>query len=246
MSATPPFAATDDAYDAWARGELSHWQAGVLKPAGPLNSVARGVQVRINRLIPEKVHQVTTTVIEKMTRTILAGSDLVTADPLADLTLRARDERALKAIADYKKVAAVEGGVSGAGGFWLALADFPALIAIKLKLLFDLAAIYGHDGADFAERLYILHVFELAFSSAGHRARVFAEMAEWDARPHPQSLDAFDWRSFQQEYRDHIDLAKLAQLIPVIGAPVGAVVNWRLTEKLGETAMNAYRTRALA
>jgi hypothetical protein len=34
-------------------------------------------------------------------------------------------------------------------------------------------------------------------------------------------------------------------MIPVIGAPVGAVVNWRLTERLGETAMNAYRLRAL-
>ena len=40
-----------------------------------------------------------------------------------------------------------------------------------------------------------------------------------------------------------IDLAKLAQLIPVIGAPVGAVVNWRLTTRLATTAMNAYRLR---
>ena len=39
------------------------------------------------------------------------------------------------------------------------------------------------------------------------------------------------------------DLAKLAQLIPVIGAPVGAVVNWRLTTRLATTAMNAYRLR---
>ena len=38
----------------------------------------------------------------------------------------------------------------------------------------------------------------------------------------------FDWRNFQQEYRDYIDLAKMAQLIPVIGAPVGIVVNNRL------------------
>ena len=36
-------------------------------------------------------------------------------------------------------------------------------------------------------------------------------------------LDEFDWRKFQQEYRDYIDLAKLAQLIPVIGAPVGVI-----------------------
>jgi hypothetical protein len=39
----------------------------------------------------------------------------------------------------------------------------------------------------------------------------------------PYDVDQFDWRSFQQEYRDYIDLAKMAQLIPVIGAVVGAI-----------------------
>ena len=58
-----------------------------------------------------------------------------------------------------------------------------------------------------------------------------------------ESIDEFDWRSFQQQYRDYIDLAKLAQLVPIIGAPVGAVVNYRLIRKLGSTAINAYRMR---
>jgi len=56
-------------------------------------------------------------------------------------------------------------------------------------------------------------------------------------------MDEFDWRKFQQEYRDYIDLAKLAQLIPIIGAPVGVIVNHRLLKKLGVTAINAYRMR---
>ena len=59
----------------------------------------------------------------------------------------------------------------------------------------------------------------------------------------PERIEDFDWRKFQLEYRDYIDLAKMAQLIPVIGAPVGAVVNWRLTTRLATTAMNAYRLR---
>ena len=104
-------------------------------------------------------------------------------------------------------------------------------------------AIYGKSGKDFSERLYLLHIFQLAFSSAAHRAEVFRAMEDWDARAHPQHLDDFDWRRFQQEYRDYIDLAKLAQMIPVIGAPVGAFVNYRLLDRLGETAINAYRMR---
>jgi hypothetical protein len=37
----------------------------------------------------------------------------------------------------------------------------------------------------------------------------------------------------------------MAPLIPIIGAPVGFVVNSRLIKKLGKTAMNAYRMRIL-
>jgi hypothetical protein len=82
-----------------------------------------------------------------------------------------RDARALGVIGSYRTTAAVEGGVAGAGGIWLAMADFPALIAIKIKLLFDLAGVYGHPVSRFSERLYLLHIFQLAFSSAARRGR---------------------------------------------------------------------------
>jgi hypothetical protein len=91
--------------------------------------------------------------------------------------------------------------------------------------------------------LYLLCVFQLAFSNAAHRRDVYAKMPNWREQPKPASIDEFDWRTFQQQYRDYIDLAKLAQLVPVIGAPVGAVVNYRLLRKLGDTAINAYRMR---
>ena len=59
----------------------------------------------------------------------------------------------------------------------------------------------------------------------------------------PDDINQFDWRSFQQEYRDYIDLAKMAQLLPGIGAVVGVIANFQLINKLGETAMNSYRMR---
>ncbi len=70
-------------------------------------------------------------------------------------------------------------------------------------------------------------------------------MQHWDeqSKSLPNDINQFEWRSFQQEYRDYIDLAKLAQLIPVIGAPVGALVNYRLIRKLGYTAKMAYHMR---
>ena len=71
-------------------------------------------------------------------------------------------------------------------------------------------------------------------------------MADWDRREHPATLDGLDWRRLQQEYRDYIDLPKMAQLIPVVGAPIGAVVNYGLVDRLGEAAINAYRMRWFA
>jgi len=225
--------------------DLLAWRADLTRPAGPLNGIARATQTRINRLIPEKVHAVLTAAIAGMTRALLVGSDYATGSPLIGLTLDERRARAAKAIDGWKKAAAAEGGVTGFGGFLAAAADFPLLMSFKIKLLFEIAAIFGHDGTDLDERLYILHIFELAFSDAQHRARVLAAMDNWDARrsERPDSLEAFDWRAFQQQYRDHIDLAKLAQLLPVVGAPVGAIVNWRLVESLGQTAVMAYRMR---
>jgi hypothetical protein len=58
-----------------------------------------------------------------------------------------------------------------------------------------------------------------------------------------RGFDDFDWRTFQREYRDYIDLAKLAQLLPVVGAPIGAVVNYRLLDRLGAMAVGAHRLR---
>lgn len=244
--ATPPFGASDAAYEDWARQEVARWRAEVLKPPGPLDRAARAVQGRINRIIPERVHATLTTVIEGLTRTLLTGADLTTTSPLLGASLAERDRRALAAIEGYRATAAVEGGITGAGGFWMAMADFPALLTIKIKLLFDLCAVYGHEGDRFDERLYILALFQLAFSSPDHRAEVFHGLEDWDTRDHPVDYAHFDWRSFQREYRDYIDLAKLAQMIPVVGAPIGAVVNWRLTERLGDMAMNGYRMRWLS
>jgi len=212
-----------------------------------LNWLSKKMQVKINSIIPEKVHLAITVTLKQMIRGVLFGAEHTTAHPLSNLSIQAREEIVFKKIEAYRKTAAIEGGITGAGGLLLGLADFPILIGIKLKLLFDIASIYGFDTGDYKERIYILHIFELAFSSHQHRRKVYLEMTDWEKKSKslPANINEFDWRNFQQEYRDYIDLAKMAQLIPVIGAPVGFWVNNRLIKKLGITAMNAYRMRLI-
>jgi hypothetical protein len=235
-------------YDKEAFSELVAWQKQMVRRPSLFNKLSKRVQTKINTWIPEKIHAAITATIKQMIRGVLFGAKYTTANPLLGKTLEVREAAVQERIKAYKKTAAVEGGITGAGGLLLGLADFPILIGIKIKLLFDIASLYGYDVKDYKERLYILHIFELAFSSHSHRKEVYLKMVDWGERSKelPGDMEQFDWRSFQQEYRDYIDLAKMAQLVPVIGAPVGIVVNYRLIQKLGLTAMNAYRMRCLA
>lgn len=226
------------------RAEVAAWRARMLKRPGLWDRATRGTQERINRLIPERVQAVVTAGVEAMTKGILFGSDLVKARPVADGSLAARELQARAMIGVYRNTAGVEGGVAGAGGFVLAAADFPALMAIKVRMLGDVVGAYGWGGGSVRERLFVLHIFHLAFAGAKRRPDALAELVRWIAgEDQPGAITDYDWRKFQIEYRDHIDLAKMAQLIPVVGAPIGAVVNWRLVDRLGETAMMACRMR---
>jgi hypothetical protein len=236
-----------DRYQKEMHKELQLWQNKMIRRPSVMNKLTQRIQVKINNWIPEKIHKAITTAIKQMIRGVLFGAKYTTAKALLDKSLEVREAAVQERIKAYRNTAAIEGGITGAGGLLLGLADFPILIGIKLKLLFDIAAIYGYDVKDYKERVYTLHIFELAFSSHSHRKEIYLKMLHWDeySKTFPDDIEQFDWRKFQQEYRDYIDLAKMAQLVPIIGAPVGIIVNYRLIKKLGITAMNAYRMRVL-
>ena len=236
-----------NSYEKGALQELKRWQKKMKQRPSLLNKLSKGLQTRVNKIIPEKVHMVVTAAIEQMVRGVLAGSGLINPSPLKGADLLTRDTAAQHKIKVYRNAATVEGVITGAGGILLGLADFPIWLTVKIKMLFELAAVYGYDVKDYKERLYILHIFQLTFSSQNGRQKTYAIMDGWDdySIRLPSTMDEFDWRNFQQEYRDYIDLAKLLQLVPGIGAAVGAFVNHRLTEKLGKFAIQAYRMRVL-
>ncbi|RYG19955.1 MAG: EcsC family protein [Chitinophagaceae bacterium] len=229
--------------------ELESWKREVMKKPSIFGNLASKVQAKINSYIPNKVHNTITFTIKQMVKAVLFGSTYTTsAMPHKEMTLIHREALVKDKIDSYCKTGAAEGGITGAGGFLMSLADFPILIGIKLKLLFEIASLYGFDCKDYRERLYLLHIFQLAFSSTRGAQNVFQKMQNWDEKliVLPESADQFDWQTFQQEYRDYIDLAKLAQLLPVVGAAVGAVANYQLIKKLGRTAMMCYRIRVLS
>lgn len=227
--------------------ELSKWKRKMKKRPTFVESGIKNVQMSLNNILPEKYHDIVTSAIKNMTKVVLIGSQYTTSPPYSNLTLHEREYLVEQKIKKYKTTAMLEGAGTGAGGIVLGLADLPLLLSIKMKLLYDIASIYGFDIRDYRERVYILYIFQLAFSSKSNVNKVFDKMESFNEYYNqlPDDINAFDWRTFQQEYRDYIDLAKLMQMLPGVGAAVGAYVNNKLVKKLGETAIMAYRMRLL-
>lgn len=125
-------------------------------------------------MIPDKAHQVITDSIKNMVKATLAGSNITTKKPeRIEVNLYKQDELAKEKLAFFRKTAIIEGVGTGAGGILLGLADFPLLLSIEMKFLYEVATIYGFNPEEYDERLFLLHVFQLAFSSDKHREDTF-------------------------------------------------------------------------
>ncbi|WP_105617305.1 EcsC family protein [Vallitalea okinawensis] len=236
-----------DNYNDIALKELNRWKKKMKKKPSIASKASKGVQNKLNGILPEKYHEIVTSAIKNMIKAVLLGSKYVTKEPIIDLSLKEREVLVAEKTKVYKTTAMIEGAGTGAGGIMLGLADLPLLLSIKIKFLYDIASIYGIDVNDYKERIYILYIFQLAFSSKSNVNKVFNQIEDFNLfyNTLPNDINSFDWRTFQQEYRDYIDLAKLLQMIPGIGAVVGAYVNAKLIEKLSKTAIQAYRMRLL-
>lgn len=234
-----------EVYEKQVFDELKVWKKTIHEELSIVGSMAKSVQTGINNMIPERVHKIMTNAVKQMTKSVIFGAYLTTKKNQQKELLSTIEEKVRSKIDIYSKTAAAEGAVTGYGGILMGLADLPLWLSIKIKMLFEIASLYGYDLSDYKERIYLLHVFQLTFSSDGQRRQIYNQMKNWEKEKQklPEDIDQFDWRTFQIEYRDYLDLAKLLQLIPGFGAIVGFYINNKLTRRLGNYAMNAYRMR---
>jgi hypothetical protein len=229
-------------YETQMEEEARLWKQKLMRKPSFLERSSKKAQVKFNQFIPEKVHHTITESIKKMVQATLVGSNITTfPKKVENLTFEEREQLVLKSIDTFKKTAAIEGASTGAGGILLGLADFPLFLSIKMKFLFEVASIYGYSTKEYEERLFLLYIFQLAFSSETHKEELLDLIEQWETKKH--EVKDLDWRIFQQEYRDYIDVIKLMQILPGIGAVVGGVANYHLVQQLGECAMNSYRLR---
>jgi len=232
-------------YEEEIKRELYFWKLMLLDSPNVLQRVSKRYQIKIHNLIPKRVNELITSSVKGIVQTTIFGWDLIPKEkPKTNLSLEERDKLANELLIKYKKIAAVEGAGTGFGGFILGTVDFPALIAIKMKFLFELAHIYGYNTQIKSERVFLLYIFQLAFSEKGKRKALLDIVEDWDIYS-IMSVDEIDWEKFQKDYRDSIDFRKMLQIIPVVGAAVGIWANYSLLDELGKIGINCYRMRVL-
>jgi len=229
-------------YEKQIEKELTQWYKEIRKEANLLQRSSDQLQKQTQKMIPAKVKDTITTVMETMTETIMNGSGLLSIrEDTAGMSLAERDYLVLRSFRTYRNTATVQGAGFGMGGLLLGMADLPVLMSIKIKFMFDTAKLYGYDPEQMEERLYLLHIFQLAFSGKEHQWRIFKVLENWEQA----DSYAINWEKLQTEYRDYLDVAKLLQLLPVVGSVAGGTANFRLMNRLCDTAMNCYRMRIL-
>jgi hypothetical protein len=154
------------------------------------------------------------------------------------------EELARVAFKKHVRMARLEGGALGVGGVITAAPDIVALLWIQSRMVFYIAAAYGYDPRHPmrpAEYLALQGLYDTpaearrALDGVGkHMAQALVENALLK-----RHSDALQLRVAKYIAR-RLARRYAGRLIPLIGAPIGAIQNGSVTKQLGERALSYY------
>lgn len=157
--------------------------------------------------------------------------------------------------AKYKTIASAEGAGTGYVGLLGIPLDVVSLITLNQRAIGEFATYYGFDLSSQQERLFALNVLGLASSPNDAAKQVVMAQLVRIAKDVARKKA---WKDLEKRYVVKIiqsiahslgirlTKAKLAQMIPVTGAIVGAGFNAYYTNKVCDAAFYLYRERFLA
>ncbi len=161
---------------------------------------------------------------------------------------RTPEELAKIAFRKHVRISRIEGGALGIGGVITAAPDLVALIWIQSRMVFYIAAAYGYDPTHPmrpAEFLALEGLYDTpaqareALDGVGKRlAQAMAERAVLGRR-----TDALHLR-LAKYIAKRLARRYAGRLIPLIGAPIGALQNGGVTKQLGRRALDFYSGQA--
>ena len=265
----------DDKYIEQAKVEIERWESqgpGFLAQVG--DSILWPAQKTAEMLIPEGVQEAVGKASEVFLTGLGSAAQLIIdkgeiSKKVKTLLTQNGDE--LKAADEAAKhywnwhvgYAAAEGGATGALGLFGIVPDIPLLFTIALRLIQQVGLCYSYDIADEAEQEYVMHILRTG-STADITAKMeflvglkqieqillkvtWKKMNEALARKEISRLSILaGLRQFAKSLGIQLTKRKALQMVPMVGALVGASFNGVFVNDVGRAAHMSYRRRRIA
>lgn len=179
------------------------------------------------------------------------GMDVTEVEELRDQPLEKLDGLAKSFYSQNRIMAGLSGGGAGFGGALFIVADIPVLFTINFRLIQQVGAAYGFPlrGPEFAG--LVVGIYNVAAGNSAQAkadalrevsvaAAAFAHGSGYRGR-RAQGTAREQMGHIPRELAKNLAARKLAQMIPVAGAAVGAGVNYWFTEQTAQAATMLFR-----
>lgn len=147
-----------------------------------------------------------------------------------------------------KKVATIQGASTGIGGIFTLAIDIPALLAISLKTLQEIAIIHGYDPKEKSERVFIIKCLQFSSADIVGKKAILNELSNYyqEEKNSTEMMSQLQgWREVVYTYRDQFGWKKLFQMVPIAGLVFGAITNRSMINDLSEAATMLYQKRRI-
>jgi hypothetical protein len=155
-----------------------------------------------------------------------------------------QEDLARIAFRKHVRLARLEGGVLGVGGAITAAPDVVALIWIQSRMIFYIAAAYGYDPRHPMRPAELLALQGVYSTPAEARAALdgMGKLMAWALAEKALASRGTDrlHRRLLKYLAKRMARRYAARLIPLVGAPLGAIQNGSATKEIGKLALEYY------
>jgi len=176
------------------------------------------------------------------------NQSMVTMDEIKNIPLSTMNTISQKLTENRKKVATVQGATTGIGGIFTLAIDVPALLAISLKTLQEIAIIHGYDPNEKNERIFIIKCLQFSSADIVGKKAILKELSGYyqNGSQSGEMMSQLEgWREVVYTYRDQFGWKKLFQMVPIAGMIFGAFTNRSMINDLAEAGVMLYRKRRI-
>ncbi|MDC0358049.1 EcsC family protein [Oligoflexia bacterium] len=258
-----------------AKLEIEEWESqkpGFLNHVGDL--VLIPAQHVASRLIPGFVQSAATKAVQKSVEKLSGAAQLISDEEeiqryLEEELEKHKDElRAADEVArhywNWNIACGIgEGGATGALGLMGLAADIPALLTLSLRSIQQVGRSYGYDMQAWEEREYAMHILRVGSASSfkskmeflvslKHVEQVLVKVSveKMGAALAQKEIGRYSLlgvvTQFAEKLGVHLTRRKALQMVPIIGAVVGASFNAVFVNDVGQAAYMLYRRRRIA